>query len=352
MKVTVKTFLNVRVGKPSVNAPCYQYLAPGTELEVDGNLYPGDRVEGIDTWLKDEAGNYYWSGGVNYAPIQTFTPESRQAEKIILSELIGLKTPLQGKGDGITIGIFDSGIDLRHSSLKAACISIDDFLTHPDPLIKCDHGTRVAGIIAANSDYLEGLAPESKLRIFRTCNSNGYTDDDAVIAAFEHILKNSWQLDILNLSLDITYAYIPLVEKYVGKLTAQGTTVVVAGYSSNLDDVSNIAQVKGAIPIGIIKNEKEEIENLSQNGFKKEYKLAYLNKEIQTLGFYTTPDSLTTITSSSAYAAVTTGLLAKLLSSTAIPLNKRAAAINQFLTNCDTIDKVVLPYKPYRNENT
>ena len=96
MKVTVKVFLNVRVGKPSVNAPCYQYLAPGTELEVDGNLYPGDKFEGIDTWLKDEAGNYYWSGGVNYNPIQTFTPKSRQAEKIILSELIGLKTPLQG----------------------------------------------------------------------------------------------------------------------------------------------------------------------------------------------------------------------------------------------------------------
>jgi len=42
MKVTVTKYLNVRVGKPSVNAPCYQYLAPGSELEMHGNLYKGD----------------------------------------------------------------------------------------------------------------------------------------------------------------------------------------------------------------------------------------------------------------------------------------------------------------------
>ena len=64
MKVLVKHFLNVRAGKPSVNAPCYQYLAPGSEVEVDGKLYKGDQFEGINTWLKDDVDNYYWSGGV------------------------------------------------------------------------------------------------------------------------------------------------------------------------------------------------------------------------------------------------------------------------------------------------
>ena len=64
MKITVTKFLNVRVGKPSLNAPCYQYLAPGSELQTDGNLYKGDSYDGIDTWMKDNAGNYYWSGGV------------------------------------------------------------------------------------------------------------------------------------------------------------------------------------------------------------------------------------------------------------------------------------------------
>ena len=58
MKVTVKDYLNVRVGKPSVNAPCYQYIAPGSEIEVDGKLYTGDMYDGSDQWMKDEGGNY------------------------------------------------------------------------------------------------------------------------------------------------------------------------------------------------------------------------------------------------------------------------------------------------------
>ena len=62
MKVIVKdNFLNVRAGKASVNAPCYQYIAPGSEIEVDGQLYKGDLFDGIDTWMKDAAGNYYCS---------------------------------------------------------------------------------------------------------------------------------------------------------------------------------------------------------------------------------------------------------------------------------------------------
>jgi len=65
MKVTVTQNLNARVGAPSLNAPCFQFLTPGTELEVDGRLYPGDAFEGQDNWLKDASGNYYWVGGVD-----------------------------------------------------------------------------------------------------------------------------------------------------------------------------------------------------------------------------------------------------------------------------------------------
>ena len=58
MKVTVTKYLNVRVGKASVNAPSYQYLAPGTILEVEDKTYKGDKYEDKDDWLKDAAGNY------------------------------------------------------------------------------------------------------------------------------------------------------------------------------------------------------------------------------------------------------------------------------------------------------
>ena len=66
MKVIVTKYLNVRVGAPSVNAPNYQYLAPGSELEIIDNIVEGDLYEDDNRWLKDEAGNYYWIGGTNY----------------------------------------------------------------------------------------------------------------------------------------------------------------------------------------------------------------------------------------------------------------------------------------------
>ena len=60
MKLIVKDkYLNVRVGRPSINAPCSQYIAPGSEIEVDGLLYKGDPYESIDTWFKDEF--YKWA---------------------------------------------------------------------------------------------------------------------------------------------------------------------------------------------------------------------------------------------------------------------------------------------------
>jgi hypothetical protein len=72
MKVTVKDFLNVRVGKPSVNAPTFQFLAPGSILDVEEKFFDGDKLEGNSLWVKDEADNYYWSGGIQRDHITSF----------------------------------------------------------------------------------------------------------------------------------------------------------------------------------------------------------------------------------------------------------------------------------------
>ena len=107
MKVTVKdNYLNVRVGKPSVNAPCYQYIAPGSIIDVDGKLYKGDKYgdSNIDIWYKDALGNYYWSGGLN----------NKVADTTNLNIIdYNIKSPLPSevkatKGNSITIGIVDS----------------------------------------------------------------------------------------------------------------------------------------------------------------------------------------------------------------------------------------------------
>ena len=62
--VTINQNLNVRVGAPSVNAPCYTYVEPGSTVEVEEKPIEGDSYEGNNLWYAGLDGNYYWSGGV------------------------------------------------------------------------------------------------------------------------------------------------------------------------------------------------------------------------------------------------------------------------------------------------
>jgi hypothetical protein len=173
MKVIVKdNYLNVRVGAPRVNAPCYQYLAPGSELEVDGKLYKGDKYgeAGIDTWLKDAAGNYYWSGGVTGDT--TF-------ETIGQTDLLTSVSPavLATKGENITTAIIDGGLKLNSSFLNASKTQIINIDQGPTT---SDHGVFIAGIIAGIKDIL-GIANKTNLVSVK------YKSDETDL---ENLLKN------------------------------------------------------------------------------------------------------------------------------------------------------------------
>jgi subtilisin family serine protease len=177
MKVTVTKFLNVRAGKPSVNAPCYQYLAIGSILEVDGALYKGDSYEGIDTWMKDDAGNYYWSGGIS--DTTAFTQQSpfvfdssKVAPWSTLNFDISRFWP-RSTGKNITIAVIDTGI-FPHKDLKDAIDTVHQKSFISDSVLDTDgHGTHVSGIIAARglSDIL-GVAPEARILPLKIVNSH------------------------------------------------------------------------------------------------------------------------------------------------------------------------------------
>src|SRR5687767_10152935 len=106
MKVTVKDYLNVRVGKPSLGALTNQYLAPGSIIDVEDNPYTGDPYEGIDTWFRDAANNYYWTGG--------FTHNLSQVAAVTLVDYLALLNIQGGKpakhGNKIRVAVLDSGI--------------------------------------------------------------------------------------------------------------------------------------------------------------------------------------------------------------------------------------------------
>lgn len=201
MKVTVSKYLNVRVGKPSVNAPCYQYLAPGSEIDVDGKQYTGDNYEGLDVWMKDAAGNYYWSGG--FAEMtsgsQSF-PFQFDASKVapwsrLNFEVSRFWTNYTGKN--ITIAVIDTGI-FPHSDLKDAIDTTHQRSFVTDSVVDTDgHGTHVSGIIAARgiTDML-GVAPEAKILPLKVVNSSN------------EAIKNQFLIDAVNYATSLAHVKI------------------------------------------------------------------------------------------------------------------------------------------------
>ncbi len=328
---------------------------------VTGKVKAGFQFEPVEqltnaagNWFRDKDGGWYWGGGLSDGAANTPVPglnlvpvENDLSKKLILNN------PVSSNGKGITIGVLDTGIDTRHPSLNNSCIGSRDYLTEPhEHEIKNDHGTKVAGILVGNDDRIKGLVIDAKIESYRTNDNDGNTDDDAVIKALTDISNSDNPPDILNLSLDIAFNYISDMQKCVNILTARGVIVVVAGFSAELlGGVSNIAKVKGTIPVGII--ETDDFTNIKESGINKAYKCTFVNSEITTMGIFDSPDPHPSFASSSAFTAITTGIIAKFLSSNTIPMIKRNDEVKAYLESISfniKTETVFTQLKPYRND--
>ncbi|KAJ1958948.1 hypothetical protein IWQ62_004810, partial [Dispira parvispora] len=122
------------------------------------------------------------------------------------------------RGQGVKVGIIDSGLDYRHPAFgncyKTSGCRIqyghdfvgDDYngtnTAHPDddPRDTCNgHGTHVAGILAGDDGEFQGVAPEATLGVYRILGCDGSTNTDIVVKALEQAQVDGMQ--VINISV-------------------------------------------------------------------------------------------------------------------------------------------------------
>ncbi|MGQ0560254.1 MAG: S8 family serine peptidase [Gemmatimonadota bacterium] len=114
------------------------------------------------------------------------------------------------RGDGVKVGIFDSGIDVDHPDLIVA--GGIDLVGDGNGLDDCQgHGTHVAGIVAAKDGarHTVGVAPRAELYSMRfaDCAWAG-ASLDKMIAGLEWAIDNG--IDVVNMSFGFGIGGVPL----------------------------------------------------------------------------------------------------------------------------------------------
>ena len=101
------------------------------------------------------------------------------------------------RGAGIKVAVIDTGIAYTHSDLAANYVSGRDFVNNDtDPMDDNNHGTHVAGTIAAvlNGTGVVGVAPEARLYGVKVLNASGSGSWSNIMAGVEWAADNGIQI--------------------------------------------------------------------------------------------------------------------------------------------------------------
>ena len=186
------------------------------------------------------------------------TPEMVSALAMTGADIV--QSELGYTGEGIQVGILDTGVDYDHPDLGGsgegtsfptervpkgydfvgddynADASSPAYQPEPEPDEDPDdcygHGTHVAGIVGASGDPAEGgvrgVAPGVTFGAYRVFGCNGSTDTDIMLAAMEMALDDG--MDVLNMSVGAGFASWPEYPTAVASdnLTDAGMVVVAS----------------------------------------------------------------------------------------------------------------------------
>jgi minor extracellular serine protease Vpr len=147
-------------------------------------------------------------------------------------ELVGVKAARSDglEGQGIKVGIIDTGIDYNHPDLldygpSGKVIGGYDYVNpNEKPLDTNGHGTEVAGIIAADGSFT-GIAPKAKLFSYKVSSTGEAVSSDYIVEAIQQAMQDG--VNVINISLGINRTN-DQIDNAIDEAVKKGIVVVVA----------------------------------------------------------------------------------------------------------------------------
>ncbi len=175
-------------------------------------------------------------------------------------EIVGAKTArLDGlDGQGIKVGIIDTGIDYNHPDLlgfgpSGKVIGGYDYVNpSKKPLDTNGHGTEVAGIIAADGNFT-GIAPKSKLFSYKVSSTGEAVSSDYIVKAIQRAIQDG--VNVVNISLGINRTD-DQIDNAIDKAVKKGIVIVVAAGNNGPqeDTIGSPGKDINAITVGATYN--------------------------------------------------------------------------------------------------
>ena len=148
-------------------------------------------------------------------------------------------------GSGIKIAVIDTGVDFNHPDLlgwgpDGKVIGGYNFIqTNQLPMDRNGHGTKVAGIIAADGSIL-GVAPKAKILAYKVSEDGEGVSSELISGAIEKAIED--EADIINISLGVNRT------------------------NSKIDNAVNYALEKGIFVVTAAGNDGPELKTIGSPG--------------------------------------------------------------------------------------